>query len=159
MKKNIVLNVEAKTRKRNLPRTAFQTGNEHAFKPGICPNPTGRRGMASEHRLISKALHVQLANRAPNAIAEGVGLAIGSSWAQCVAAALLHTASRGDVQAAREIRDAVGDVTGKAEWGAGANEETSQEVIVQFVSRDSVARPEVTSATLQGKLDESQSAT
>jgi len=59
----------------------------------------------SQGRLISKALRAQLPSRAPDEIALQLSLRPGASWAMCVSAALLHAAVRGDVAAAKEIRE------------------------------------------------------
>jgi hypothetical protein len=103
--KNNVLSIQPKARKRNAPSTAFKVGgpNPNAFRPGVCPNPGGRP--KDELRLVNKALRAQLNTRAPNEIAQLVGLDPGASWAQCVASSLLYMAVKGDVGAAREIRE------------------------------------------------------
>jgi len=123
------------TKPRKLPSTVFSAGNEHRFAPGVSGNPSGRSA-ASERRLISRALHNQLAHRAPDKVAQRFNLPAGSSWAQCVSMSLIFSAIRGDIMAVREIRDAVGDVDGPALGFEPANVGSSQ-VVVQFVSAGS----------------------
>jgi hypothetical protein len=97
--------VASKPRKKNPPRTAFRKGgpNPHAFVAGTgSPNPGGK--VKSDTRLISKALLVALANRAPDEAAKALNLPKGSSWAQCLGQRLIHMALRGDLAAMDQIR-------------------------------------------------------
>ena len=103
-KKEIIVSLEPKVKRRTVPSSAFKKGNAHAFKPGVSGNPSGRP-KSSEH-IVSRALRIQLGQRAPNEIVLQLGLSPGASWGMCVSSALLHAAARGDVQAAREIREA-----------------------------------------------------
>ena len=91
----------SKPRKRNVvSRTAFKPGNEHRIRPGEVRNPNGRKGKAKpEDALVSKALTVQLRDRAPDRVCEVLGLPSHSSWAQCLAQKLLRTAVSGDMHA------------------------------------------------------------
>jgi hypothetical protein len=94
-----------KQRKRNLPRTAFKTANEHSFRPGQSGNPGGKVKVGND--LLSKSLRVALADCAPDDVCKAVGLPLGhASWAQVLAHRLLYLAVRGDLQAMKEIREA-----------------------------------------------------
>lgn len=121
-----------RTKSKRLPSTAFEAGNKWQFAPGVSGNPSGR-SKASEQHLISRALHEQLGYRAPNNIAERFNLPKGSSWAQCVSMALIFAAVRGDISAAKEIRDAIGDVSAHPIGGLAASVSSST-IVVQFVS-------------------------
>ena len=105
---------ETKPRKRVIPRSAFQAGNEHRFRPGESGNPSGGRPK-DENRLLSKALKVQLANRAPDKVAKALSLPRGASWSQCISMVLIRSAVRGDLAAAREIREATEGVRSRLE--------------------------------------------
>ena len=110
--KKIVL--EKSLRKRVLPSTAFTAGPEgrgaaFRFKTGEpSANPSGKA--KTDNRLLSRSLRIQLANRAPDAVADAVGLRRGASWAGVIAANLLAIAATSRdamaVAAAREIREA-----------------------------------------------------
>lgn len=106
--KEIIVSTAKPARKKTVPKTAFQKGgpNPFAFKPGESGRSRAKKPAAPDDtRLISKALRAMLPFRAPNERAIAVGLKPGASWAQVCAAALLDAASRGDVQASKEIRE------------------------------------------------------
>ena len=126
---------ELNNRTPKLPKTAFAPGNDWRFEPGVSGNPTGRSA-PGKRRLISRALLTHLAHRAPDKVASQLGLPLGSSWAQCISMSLIFAAVRGDVGAAREIRDAVGDV---AKFQSPFDDAIGgvSPIVVQFVSAES----------------------
>lgn len=82
-------------RKKVVPRSAFSAGDNGVgatfrFKPGHKPLTPGKG--KNPTRLISRALKVQLQNRAPSDVARAAGLPLNASVAQCVAANLLAIA-------------------------------------------------------------------
>ena len=142
----IVVGVDAKKkRKKNPPRTAFKKGgpNPHAFQPGESGNPGGCKPK-TDH-LISRALRVALADRAPDAATEAVNLAKGASWAQVLARRLIHLAVRGDLTAMREIREATEGVHGTlGVYGLGTPEgfnEPPPLFEIVFVESDGAGHP------------------
>ena len=106
--------IEKSLRKRVLPSTAFTAGPEgkgveFRFKKGEpSANPSGKA--KTDKRLLSRSLRIQLANRAPDTVADALGLRRGASWAGVIAANLLTIAATSRdamaVAAAREIREA-----------------------------------------------------
>lgn len=131
------------TRKRNPPSTAFKPGNSFRFQPGVSGNPSGKA--KNELRLVSRALREQLNLRAPDAVARTNGLAKGASWAQCVAASLLHSAARGDVAAVREIREHTEGSRSRHEFGAESESYNVRPIVeVVFVESDGNGHPHLT---------------
>lgn len=105
MAKKTRIEMVNKPRKKNPPRTAFKKGEEnpHAFKPGESGNPGGK---PKEHRLLSKALRMHLANRAPDSVCEALNLPHHSSWAQCVGMRLIRLAITSiDTNAIRAVHE------------------------------------------------------
>lgn len=103
--KKFIVSTEARPRKKNPPRTAFAPGNEHRFEKGVSGNPGGKP--KGQTRLLSKAMRVQLAWRAPDEVAIQLGLPPGSSWAQCISMRLIRLAIRdADVSAIRALLEA-----------------------------------------------------
>ena len=101
-------------RKRNPPSSAFKEGNPYRFEPGQSGNPSGGR-TKDEHRLVSKAMKVQLNTRAPDAIAKAMQLPRGSSWAQCLSMSLIRRGVSGDMSAAQLIIQTVEGLKSKVE--------------------------------------------
>lgn len=95
-------------RKKNPPKTAFKKGgpNPHAFQKGVSGNPGGK-SRSHEDRLVTNALRVRAAFRAPDRIAKALGLPRGASWAQCLAQSLLQRAISGDNEASRLVLERV----------------------------------------------------
>ncbi len=92
-----MIKAQTLARKKVVPRSAFTAGEhgvgaKHRFKPGHKPNTPGRG--KNPTRLISRALKVQLQNRAPSDVARAAGLPINASNAQVIAANLISIASR-----------------------------------------------------------------
>jgi hypothetical protein len=86
-----------KPRKKRLASTAFKPGNSYAIQPGEKRNPHGRAGKTKDDPLVSKALRVQLNNRAPDDVCRHFGLPHHSSWSQCLAARLIRAALQSDI--------------------------------------------------------------
>lgn len=139
---------ESKNETRKLPKTAFAAGNDFRFEPGVSGNPSGRSS-GSKRRLISRALHQQLGHRAPDKVSLRLGLTVGSSWAQCISMSLIFAAIRGDVSAAREIRDAVGDVA-KSHSPFDGPVGGQQAIVVQFVRAESSVPKQDDSTVIEG---------
>jgi hypothetical protein len=98
-----MIKTQTLARKKVVPSSAFTSGEngigaEFRFKPGHKPSTPGKGKNPS--RLISRALKVQLQNRAPSDLARAAGLPLNASMAQCIAANLIRIAATD--------RDAVG---------------------------------------------------
>jgi hypothetical protein len=109
MERKLSITVEPtkkKPRKKVISPTAFSKENPSpiAFKPGVSGNPSGRT--KDEHRLLSRSIRAQLSARAPDEVCLHFKLPRRSSCSQCLAAALVKMALRGDINALREIREA-----------------------------------------------------
>ena len=140
--KKFVVAVEPKARKKNPPRTAFAPGNEHRFEKGVSGNPGGKP--KGDTRLLSKAMRVQLAWRAPDEVALQLGLPAGSSWAQCISMRLIRLAIRdADVSAMRELREATEGTRQRFELfdDDGNPQETPQLIELVFLESDGNGRP------------------
>jgi hypothetical protein len=138
-KQKIELVVDQKERKKNPPRTAFAKGNPYRVQPGQVLNPRGGKPK-DEHRLVSKALRVQLNTRAPDAYAKALHLPRGASWAQCLAASLLRRSVAGDMSAATLIVQTVEGTKSHIEF---SDESTGgrRECTVLFMESDGDGRP------------------
>ena len=92
-------------RKKTVPRSAFKKGERtpHQFVPGQSGNVSGKS--KDDTRLISRHLRAALPCRCPDAVATGLELPLGSSWAQAVSMALLRASVSGDISAIRELRE------------------------------------------------------
>lgn len=136
-------------RKRNPPRTAFKTANEHSFRPGESGNPSGGR-RKDEHRLVSKALKVQLNNRAPDKVAQAMQLPRGASWAQCLAASLIRRSVAGDMSAASLVVQTIEGTRSQLELISES--ERPREVTIVFEDSDGDGRPRRLPTTIDGTL-------
>ena len=103
--KPVAIEIVPPTRKKTVPHSAYKKGERtpHQFKPGVSGNPSGKA--KDDTRLISRHLRAMLPCRCPDAVAKGLGIPIGSSWAQAVSMALLRASVSGDISAIRELRE------------------------------------------------------
>jgi Family of unknown function (DUF5681) len=99
------ITIIAPVKKKVVPRSAYKKGESHPhqFQPGQSGNPSGKARDAT--RLISRHLRAALPCRCPDAVAKGLELPLGSSWAQAVSMALLRASVSGDISAIRELRE------------------------------------------------------
>jgi hypothetical protein len=135
----VVLQVEKKTRAKRLPSTAFKAGNEHQWVKGQSGNPSGGRP-PDQTKIVSKALRTQLNVRAPDAVAKALSLDPGASWAMCIAASLIRQAVKGEVAAAREIREAVEGSRSTLEIEESLNTNGQPLFQIEFVASDGNGR-------------------
>jgi hypothetical protein len=99
----LTVTIESPTeRKRNAPRTAYSKENPspHSFASGVSGNPGGK---PMHHRLLTRALRARLDTRAPDKVAQALGLPRRASYAQVLSATLVNHALRGDMNAVRTI--------------------------------------------------------
>lgn len=90
-----MIKAQTLARKKVVPRSAFTSGEngigaEYRFKPGHKPSTPGKG--KNPTRLISRALKIQLQNRAPSDVARAAGLPLNASNAMCIAANLIAIA-------------------------------------------------------------------
>jgi len=113
-------------------------------------NPGGKP--KTEH-LLSKALRVALADRAPDAVAEALQLPKGASWGIVLARKLLVMAVRGDLAALVEIRTATEGTrshTSMAFTDEDGNPQDGPQLIkIVFVESDGNGYP-APSSTIEG---------
>jgi hypothetical protein len=119
MERKLSITVEPtkkKPRKKVIPSTAYSKDNPSpaAFKPGVSGNPSGRP--KDENRLLSRSIRVHLSARASDEVCLHFKLPKRSSSSQCLAAALVKMALRGDINAFREIREATEGTRSKFEF-------------------------------------------
>lgn len=94
--------------------TSFKPGNEYAAKPGEVRNPEGRNGATKLSAGYTKILAMQ----PPEAMRAKMAAQLGyepQTWAELIAMSQLLEGAKGEVQAAREIRQATEGDTLKAE--------------------------------------------
>jgi len=105
-KPTIRLEVEPSGKKRKArPRgRSFKKGNEYAAKKGEVRNPYGCLGKSRGTRILSEAYRIGLEELAPAKFANAVGLEQGT-WSEVIGRGLLQSAFKGNVQAAKEIRE------------------------------------------------------
>jgi hypothetical protein len=138
----LVVEVVKKVRKKNPPRTAFKKGgpNPHAFVAGNGSSNSGGKPRQRDH-LLSKTLCIALADRAPDAVTDGMNLPRGSSWSQCLVRRLIIMAVRGDLQAIKEIREATEGTRTHMSLDLPDPDSVLPVIQIEFVSSDGDGRP------------------
>jgi hypothetical protein len=169
--KKVVVSLEAKPRKKTVPKTAYTKDNPSpfAFKPGESGNSAGKK--RNETRLLSKALNVFLSDHAPDDLAKAMGLppntADGAhyrySHAQCLAKRILNLALRGESWAVSEISRLTEPVNARlGVFGFDGEGEEARSPIFELVmvsadgdgriSKESLAAfPELAAKTIEGQ--------
>jgi hypothetical protein len=154
----IELHIEQRERKKTAPRSAFGPNNPYRVQPGQVLNPRGGKPK-DEHRLVSKALKVQLNTRAPDAVTQTLHLSRGSSWAQCLAARLMiQAAVKGDVSAANAVIAATEGRRAFSEFVDASASEQPTEIQICFVESDGNGRPRVY-PTIEAMLEKNETKT
>jgi hypothetical protein len=129
-------------RKKNAPHTAYskEHPSPYAFQPGApSANPGGKARLADVH--ISRSLRIVLADRAPDTVAEAMGLAKGASWSMCLARKLVYMAIKGDLMALREIRESTEGSRISADFNFTDGSAAPQLLEIVFVPSDGNGYP------------------
>ncbi len=169
--KKVVVNLDAKPRKKTVPKTAYTKENPSpfAFKPGESGNSAGKK--LNETRLLSKALTVFLSDHCSDELAKAVGLPPNTadgkgyrySTAQALARRVLNLALRGEPWAVAEIvrlTEPVNARLGVFGFSGEGEEERSPIMELVMVSADGDGRiskeslaafPELAAKTIEGQ--------
>lgn len=154
-KKKQTIEVVPTERRKNPPRTAFQKGgpNPHAFQPGN--EPANKGGGPHKMHLVSRALKVHLANRAPRKWTMALGISSHASIGQCLSYSLVRRAIGGDLQAASLVLQYTeGAPKQHLTFDDVSSEQGDRRVEVVFIESDGDGRPRVLPKTLEGDLDD-----
>jgi hypothetical protein len=127
MPKKIVLEVQPLgKKKKGKPRgRAFAKGNELAAKKGEVRNPWGCGGKTRQVKLLSEAYRIGLQDLAPESFAKAVGMQ-EATWAEVISRGMLQSAYKGEVSAAKEIREVTEGKTPETVYLSGGKDKDGE---------------------------------